>query len=227
MIRKMLLIASAIAIPLGATAVSTIVGPTIAGATSTPIVCHPTTPFPSVTYAAPGLSNGGSFSSSSTSTATTNHITLNCGSLGSGAGAPNNVTTNSTMCTGTNTPVTGCSSGMFNYGNISAFAGGANTLWQAIPTVTWTIGSTTYSMNTNSSNVAAGCQAVGEAGFTVHGVMTVPSSRAGHAAKEVICFGADSGPGTSGSTTADLGNTSFAGHITSSVIDANSKIRVA
>ena len=228
MIRKMLLIASAVAMPLAATAVTAIAGPTIAGAVSVPIVCHPIAPLGTLTYGAPGLTLGGTLSANPTSTNTTTAQTLHCtgGVSGNGTSPGGSSVTNSTACTGVNLPVPGCALGLFNQGKI-ADAPNVSTLWTHVPTVSWTIGATTYKMTTNSSNLAAGCLSLGEVGFTIHGIMSAPASVSGHAAKSVICFGADTGPGTSGSTLADFANSTFGGTIATSVLSANSKIRVA
>jgi len=228
MIRKMLLIATAVAMPLGATAVTAVAGSTSAGAASVPIVCHPTVPFSLVTYAAPGLSQAGSFSASPTSTVNTGSQNLGCGSAGPAHINPQSLTTANTQCTGTNTPVVGCSAGMYSYDSIGGFAGNASTLWSSLVTLVYTINGASYTETNSSSNAAAGCLAVGEVGFTIHGTITAgPAARMGHAAKYVACLGADTGGGTSGSTTADLGNPAFTGHIVTSAIDANSKIRIA
>jgi len=232
MIRKMLLIASAIAIPLGATAVTAIAGPTTAGAVSVPIVCHPTAPLGVVTWAAPGLTLNGTISASPTSSTTTTAQTLNCGALGAGSAAArtgtNAIVTNSTVCTGPNMPLPGCAFGLFNHSSISGLSGNSSTLWLSLPTISWSIGATSYTMTSNSSNVAAGCIALGEIGFTIHGTITTgPAARLGHTAKYVACFSTDTGPGTTGSMVADYGNPAFAGTIVTTVLSANGKIRVA
>jgi len=232
MIRKILLIASAIAIPLGATAVTAVNGSTSAGAVSVPIVCHPTGTLGVVTWAAPGLTLGGTVSASPTSSTTTTAQTLNCGALGGGTAAARTgataIVTSSTVCTGPNLPLPGCAAGLYNHSSISGLAGNSGTLWNSLPTVSWKIGTTNYTMSSSSSNTAAGCIALGEIGFTIHGTITTgPAARMGHAAKYVACFSTDAGPGTTGSFTADLGNPTFGGTIVTAVLSANGKLRVA
>ena len=230
MMRKMLLVGAAIVMPLGAATFTAIAGPTIAEATSTPIICHPGTPFSLVHYAPPGLSQAGSFSPSPTSTTTTDSQNLNCTSGASGVAhiPAQSLVINSTKCTGTNAPDQGCTAGQYHYDSIGAFANNASTLWTSIPTIQFTINGVPYTFTSNASNAAAGCQSVGEVGFTIHGTITSgPAARVNHVAKYVACLGADTGPGTSGSTTADLGNPNFTGNIQTSTIDNNSKIRIA
>jgi len=230
MIRKMLLIASAVAMPLGATAVTAIAGPTVAGAASVAIVCHPTAPLASATYAPPGLSVAGVFPGPASTNTTTSAQVLNCtgGATGPATVAPQSIAAASTACTAVNTPVTGCPGAGFWSNSLGGLAAAGTTLWMGLPTLSFHIGSTAYTMTNSSSNPAAGCIALGELGFTIHGVISAgPAARIGHAAKYVACLGADTGPNTTGSTTADLGAPPAGMLMVTSVIDANSKIRIA
>jgi len=200
MIRKMLLIASAIAVPLGATAVSAVAGPSIAGATPLAITCHISGV--TINFATPGISQGGSFTSSPTSTSTTTASTLACGSAGSGTSAGNTLVKDNTQCTGTNAPVTGCSVGQYNYDSASAFAGGATTLWTQLPKMKFKINGVTYKSKSTSSS-STFCTG-GEPGFTIKGKLTSPAAHANEPAKLTACLGHDTGPGTTGSFAADF-----------------------
>jgi hypothetical protein len=207
MLRKMLLIAAAVAIPMGATAVTTVVQSGTAGATALSITCKNTGG--AVDFALPGVSNNGSFSSSPTSTTTTTASTFNCGSAGTGKSKGMSIVSNSTPCTGTNTPVTGCSVGQYNYDSASAFGSSGSQLAAEIPKLKIVIGTTTYITKTVSSAVTL-CSG-GEAGFVLKGKLTSPAAHAGEAAKLTVCLGSDTGSGTTGSFTKDYTNISTDG----------------
>ena len=204
MLRKMLLIAAAIAIPLGATAVTTVAESGPAGATPLAITCKVTSG--TVDFAPPGLSQNGSFESASTSTATTTKVKYACSPPAGGVGKTNplSITTANTQCTGTNTPVTGCTAGQYNYDSVSGFASSASTLWSDIGTLFIKIGAIKYQETLTSSSVALTC-ASGEAGFNLKGKLTAPAAHAGEPMKLTVCLGSDTGPGTTGSFANDLG----------------------
>jgi len=205
MLRKMLLIASAIAIPLGAigvTAVTSVAQSGTAGATALAITCKATSG--TVDFATPGLSSNGSFESASTSTTTSTTVKYGCGSAGTGKENPINITTPSTACTGTNTPVTGCTSGQYNYDSVGGFASSATTLWSEVGTLKIKVGATSYTETLTSSSAALTC-ASGEAGFNLKGKLTAPAAHAGETMKLTACLGSDTGPGTTGNFVADLG----------------------
>ena len=204
MIRKMLLIASAVAIPLGATAVTAVAGTSSAGAV-TPLAISCTLGNPVVSFAAPGLSQNGSFTTAPTSTTTTSAQTLKCGGAGNGTGPGQSIVSNNTACTATNVPVTGCTAPppqMYNYDSVAGFSGTATTLWMQVPVINATINGTNYSSSSKSSAgiVCAG----GELGFKIKGKLTAPAAHAGEATKVLVCLGSDTGPGTTGSFTNDF-----------------------
>ncbi len=225
MLRKMLLIASAVAIPLGAfgvTAVTSVAQSGTAGATALAITCKVTSG--TVDFATPGLSQNGSFESASTSTTTTTTVKYNCGSPGTGKTNPINITTANTACTGTNTPVTGCSSGQYNYDSVGDFASSASTLWSSIGTLKIKIGATSYTAALTSSSVALTC-ASGEAGFNIKGHLTAPAADAGQTVKDTVCLGSDTGPGTTGNFENDLGAPGVT--IATAAIAADSKAKIS
>jgi hypothetical protein len=204
MLRKMLLIASAVAIPLGATAVTTVAQSGPAGATALAITCKVSSGI--VTFAPPGISQNGSFEAASTSTTNTNTVKYKCSPPAGSTGTTNPlaITTASTQCTAPNVPVTGCTVGQYNYDSTSGFAGSASTLWSDIGNVSIKIGSTTYTDHLTSSAVLVTC-ASGEAGFSLKGKLTAPAAHAGETAKLSTCLGTDTGPGTTGVFANDFG----------------------
>ncbi len=223
MLRKMLLIAAAVAIPMGATAVTSVIQTGTAGATALAITCKVTSG--TVDFAAPGLSQNGSFESASTSTATTTTVKYGCTPPAGGVGKTNpiSITTPSTQCTGTNTPVTGCSVGQYNYDNEGSFASNASTLWSEIGTLSIKIGATKYTANLTSSAVALTC-ASGEAGFNLKGKLTAPAAHAGEPLKLTTCLGADTGPGTTGNFVNDFNQPGVT--IATAAIAADSKAKI-
>jgi hypothetical protein len=223
MLRKMLLIASAVAIPLGATAVTSVVQTGTAGATALAITCKVTTG--TETFAPPGISQNGSFEAASTSTTTSTTIKYKCspptGSIGTTK--PISITTPSTQCTGTDTPVTGCTAGQYNYDSVADFASGGSTLWSAVGTLTVKIGTTSYKATLNASSFAITC-ASGEAGFNLKGKLTAPAAHAGEAMKSTVCLGSDTGPGTTGMFANDIGKPGVT--IATAAIATDSKLKI-
>jgi len=222
MTRKILLIASAIIIPLGATAVTVVAEPATAGAAPLAITCHFTSGV--TTFASPGLSLNGSVSASPTSTSTTTASGLNCGGAGTGTGNGNSITSNSTPCTGTNLPAPGCALGLYNYDSVGAVAANATTLWMQLPKIKFTIAGTAYQSKSSSSNFSIAC-ASGEAGFIIKGKLTKPLAHAGETTKVQVCLGSDTGPGTTGVFAADLGVAGVT--IATANVAADSKIKIA
>ena len=225
MLRKMLLIASAVAIPMGAfgvTAVTSVAQSGTAGATALAITCKVTTG--ALDFATPGLSSGGSFESSPSSTASTSTIKYNCASAGTGTTKPSSILSASTACTGTNTPLVGCTAGQYNYDNEGTFAAGATTLWSRIGSLKIKVGSTSYTVQLTASNRALTC-ASGEAGFNIKGKLSAPAAHAGEAVKDTVCLGGDSGPGTTGNFVTDF--TTPGVTIATATIATDSKLKIS
>jgi hypothetical protein len=223
MLRKMLLIATAVAIPLSATAVTAVVQSGTAGATPLAITCKVTSG--TVDFAPPGLSQNGSFESASTSTTNTTTVKYSCSPPAGGIGKTNPlaITTANTQCTGTNMPVNGCTSGQYSYDSVSGFASSASTLWQDVGTLKIKIGVTSYTETLTSSSVALTC-ASGEAGFNLKGKLTAPAAHAGEPMKLTACLGSDTGPGTTGVFANDLGAPGVT--IATAALAADSKAKI-
>jgi hypothetical protein len=204
MMRKMLLIASAIAIPLGAIGVTAVAGSTMAGASNNTllnITCHLSGA--TVTFAAPGLSANGTVSPNPTSTTTTSAQTLTCGTAGNGTSPGLSIVSASTPCTGTNTPITGCALGLFVQDSTAGFSSSGGTLAASIPKIKFTIGATTYVSKTTSS---AGLVCTGgELGFVLKGKLKSPAAHVNELTKVTACLGTDTGTNTTGMFTNDFG----------------------
>jgi hypothetical protein len=198
-----------------------------------------------VTFAAPGISNGGAAQASKTSVSNTSaapSITCTGKHAGSGTVAASTIKTKSKLlCSADTSPnkpaACAANPGFFVYDSASQFVSGSGTLYKAVKTTTWTVGSTTYvAANTSSATAGSGsgvgmCPAT-EAGFVLKGHLTAPAAQLNQATTITACLNTDSGSGgTTGNFRADLtsefvGNTTLL--ITSSGFDgAASSIQFA
>jgi len=230
MMRKMLLIASAIAIPLGAIGVAAINGSTVAGASGSTllnITCK--IGGSTVTFASPGLSNDGAISASSTSTTNTSAQTLTCGAAGNGTGPALSIVTNSTPCTAAGVPAAPCTAPppqMYSYDTVSGFGGSSTTLWTSIPKFKFKIGSTSY---TSKSKSSAGTVCGSELGFVIKGKLSAPAAHANEATKVTACLGTDTTTGTCSGTGLFANDLGFTGCtiVTASLDPTTSKIKIS
>jgi len=235
--RKMLLIAAAVAMPLGAIGVTTIAGSTVAGAsnsTALNITCKISGA--AVTFAGSGLSANGTITSLLTSTTTTSAQKLTCGTAGKGSSPGLSIVTNNEACTAVDTPEIGCPAPppqMYDYGSVAGFAASSGTLagpTGSIPHITAKIGTTTYMINTTVSSVALTC-GTGEAGFSIHGKIATPLAHKGEKVVVTACLGADTHTGSCNTTpplnmfATDLG---LAGcYINTAALAADSKVKIS
>jgi hypothetical protein len=200
MIRKMLVIAAAIAMPVSVIAVSGVT----AGAASKPppdpaITCAVTA---TVTFAAPGISNAGSVSTSKTSNTTTSGESFSTkGSDGActGSAPDNTITSKSVKCTGVHTPSSntacpGKTPTMYGYGSWSNFeTEGTSSIQKALKKLSFTINGIAYS--TKTTGAADISCAGGEVGFSVTGTVSAPKQDKGQSAVLDACLGAVTGTG--------------------------------
>jgi hypothetical protein len=200
MIRKMLVIAAAIAMPVSVIAVSGVT----AGAASKPppdpaITCAVTA---TVTFASPGISKAGSASTAKTSATTTSGESFSTkGSDGacSGTAPGNTITTKSVKCTGVGTPTSntacpGKKPTMYGYGSWSNFeTEGTTSIQKALKTISFTINGIAYTSKTSSA-ADIGC-AGGEVGFSVTGAISAPKQDKGQSSVLDACLGAVTGTG--------------------------------
>lgn len=160
-----------------------------------------------VTFAAPGLSDLGTASTSAKSKAKTTAGPISCSGKikGTGSLAKSKITsTSTTTCASDPNPPTPCSpSTDYVYDSAGQFASTSGTLWQSVPTTSWTIGSTTYTA-ANTASGSATCTG-SEVGFTLTGHMTAPASVSGQTSTITACLSGDTGTGgTTGVFSADL-----------------------
>lgn len=220
MIRKLMMVAAACAVPLGVVAL----GAGQASAKGTPPPSPPLTCSASgtVNFAPPGISNLGSVSANKISTTTTTPITFggsNCGSGGSGPA--NTINSKSTLkcnkkindedANGANRP--GCVPHDYVYDSEGQFASsGVSTIQKDLKHLSFTVNGITFAAKTTSAAVSGSGQCSGEIGFVLSG--TVKAKPFTYSTFQfVACLGADTGTNTSGSFLTDIageagGNTS-------------------
>jgi hypothetical protein len=212
MIRKLLVVAAAAAIPLGAVAL---------GAAPASAAKPPPPPSPplncsasgTVTFASPGISNYGSASASKVSVTTTSPITYagaNCGTGGSGPA--NNISSKSTLKCNKKVPgqdVNGatrpdCVPHDYVYDSAGQFeSAGVATIQKALKKLSFTVNGITFAAKTKSAGVSQSGQCSGEIGFVISG--TVKAKPFTYSSFTLVaCLGADSGPGTTGSFFSDI-----------------------
>ena len=222
MIRKMLVIAAAVAMPASALAAGAI-GSGVAGAAVKPL---PPTPINcaasgTITFAGAGLSVGGNTTTATTSATTTTATTFsndvtnpsvsNCTTGGSSPG--NTITSKNSKCSGngTGSPKTvlipGCvkTPKTYYYGTAASYAAtGAKTLGKALKNVTLVVNGTTFTGTTKKTAQITGGACGTEAGFLLSGVVTTTPSLGYKDFSMLVCIGTDHGTDVSGSFLTDM-----------------------
>ncbi len=190
MIRKLLLVAAAIAMPLGAVAVTGITTAGVAGAATTCSVAG------TVTFAAPGISHNGAAGPSKTSTTTTSGTTFGGGCTG---GSPAmNITSKSTKCdkhtAGLPSSNPACTPGNYGYGSWANFAsGGTAAIQKSLKKLSFTLNGTAFKTKTTGASVI-GCPG-SEAGFKLVGTVSSPKADKGQTSTLSACLGVITGTG--------------------------------
>ncbi len=222
MIRKVLLLGAAAAVPLGALAVDAVAG-SVAGAVS-PVTC---TVSSTVTFAPPGLSYTGTATKKPTSKTVTSNPVLGGGGCPAGSkGKGLKITSNNPACAGVVPPVPGCgtkdpkyydAAHLFASTGLSSLTG----LKQSV-----SLGKTKVTLTVSSASVATSCSS-GEAGFKLTG----SASGGGYSSfTETACLGNDTGSAATGHFGTDLGTVAGggSGFITTASIDpATSSVTVS
>jgi hypothetical protein len=196
MIRKLLLVAAATAMPLGAVAVTGIATSGVAGAAGPTCTVSGT-----VNFAPPGISKNGSASASKSSTTTTSATTFG-GAGCSGGSGPNTITTKSTKCdkhtAGQPASNPACTPGNYGYGSWSNFvSGGTTSIQKALKKLTFTLNSVTYKTKTTAASeiLPGGACGGSEVGFKIVGTVTSPKAAKGQTSTLNACLGAITGSG--------------------------------
>jgi len=182
MIRKLLMVAAAIAMPVSAGAVALVGTASVAGAVGPTVNCAVAS---TVTFAPPGLSKSGAVTTATTSATKTATTVLSKGTTASCSGsiAPLTITSKNTKCTGKGLPSSNpaCVSGKYGYGSWANYAsGGTSSILTSLPTLAFKVGTVTYTTKNTKAAPDLSCKAsatVGsEIGFTITGAITKQSS---------------------------------------------------
>ena len=207
MIRKLLVVAAAAAIPMSAVAVGAIgSGTAFAGKTvnpSPPVSC---TVAGTITFAPPGISHDGLVSTSKTSTTNTSAITFAgpaCGPNTTNSGGstpPRAITSKSTKCPGT----TACPKGSYISDTASSYVTtGASSLQKALKKGTITLDGVGFPFKTSSAASVNGGACGSEAGFQISG--SVKNKAYAYTSYSLlVCLGGDTGTGTTGAFLNDI-----------------------
>jgi len=199
MIRKLLLVAAAIAMPVSAGAVTLVATAPIAGAAAT-INCHVAG---TVTFASPGLSHNGTVTTATTSTTSVSTETYTKGTTAcAGTGPALAIKSTNIKCSaaGATTTIPACvgNSTKNGYGSFKSYAStGVSSIKADTKTLTFTVNGTKY---TSTTCTASTCVAIhscptsktygGEAGFEVKGNISAPAGAyKGAATTVIVCLG--------------------------------------
>lgn len=211
-IRRRILLAAALIMPTTTlAAVAATSGPASASSVSCTVTAN-------VAFAAPGLSrNGtGSATAKTTSTSVTGSV-LTC-NTGNGSLGTLTITSKSNKCTGAGTGKSpavepACiakKNPIYVYGSLFDFAGSGPSIQKSLKKLSFSIGTTAYSLKTSSAGEITGTGAntacgAGVVGFDIMGTVKAPKTLKGAPFTTVACLVTDSGPGTSGTFANDLG----------------------
>jgi hypothetical protein len=204
MIRKLLLVAAAIAMPMSAGAVTLVATAGPAGAAGPTINCHDTGV---ITFAgASGLTHNGYATTATTSTTLVSKQTYSAGSTAcTGTGPALSIKSTNTKCSasGETSQVPACTGHPteYGYGSFKAYqSGGTSAVKSSVATITFTVNGHTY---TSKTCAAASCVATyicpksstygTEAGFKLMGNITTAGTYSGAATTAIVCIGAITG----------------------------------
>ncbi len=233
MIRKLLVVAAAVAMPVTVIAVT---GVTAGAKTVVPPDPAATCSISAtITFAPPGISNNGSVGTSKTSTTTTSGETFGtvAGDPACSGSAPNlAITSKSTKCSkkvaGQPSSNPACEPGMYGYDSWANFeSGGVASVQKSLKKLVFTINGITYSTKTTSAAIDGNC-ANGEVGFLINGTVKAPKNDKAQTDTLAACLGTVTGPGVVGSPPTFTGNLFGPGTVATAQIDpATSTISVS
>jgi len=205
MIRKMLVIAAAISMPVGLVVAS-------AGTAGAKKVKPP--PDPAVTctvsgtvnFAAPGISKDGSVTTLKKTVTTTSATTFGGGCTAGSGGAGNTILSKAVKCdkhtAGQTKPATSpstnpaCEPGMSGYGSWANFtSGGTASIQKALKKLNFSIDGIAYQTKTTGSAEVIGGACSNEVGFQITGTVKAPKQDKGQTSTLTACLGAITGSG--------------------------------
>jgi hypothetical protein len=232
MIRKLLVVAAAIAMPVSIVAVT-------GGVASAKVVVPPNPPVTctvsaTVNFAAPGISTPGSASLAKVSTTTTTSETFGTKagkSSCTGTAPGNNIPTKGVKCAKKGpqpSSNSACVPGDYGYDSWANFENsGSAAIAKALKHLSFTINGIAYSSKTASAATVVGGACGSEAGFQLNGAISAPKPDKGQTVVLVACLGVSTGTGLT-SYTNFAANAFGPGTVTSAQIDAStSTIKIA
>jgi hypothetical protein len=199
MIRKILLVAAAIAMPVGM----------VAATGSTAFAGSKPPPDPavncgisgaSITFASPGLTAAGTLTASKTETTSTTGLTLVNGSTTcSGSSAGNSIVSKTGSCKTEASEYPVCSGATktekYAYDSVASFSSSSSTsaIAKSLKSLSLSINGISYVTKTKSATAvtpgAGNACGASEAGFQINGVVSTPSNDKNQTATAVICLG--------------------------------------
>jgi hypothetical protein len=209
MIRKILVFAAAIAMPVSVIAVTG----AVAGAAKvvTPpdpaITC---TVASTVSFAAPGLSQAGSITTAKTTVSTTTPTvfgTVPAGAACAGGGTANTITTKGTKCAKKGTqPASNpaCAPGFYGYDSWANFStGGTASVQKSLKKLNYTINGIAYQTKTTAAAqvLPGGACGANSVGFQLTGTVKKPKQDKGQTSTLTACLGSITGTGLGVETT--------------------------
>jgi len=226
MLRKFLVVAAAIAIPVSAIAIT---GGAVSGAHaiangSGPIKCSITS---TVTFAPPGLSIAGAVSAASTSTTTASGLVVS-GTGCSGSSAKISIKSASTKCTGNGTPspYTACKIPDYGYDSWHSYiATGTSSIKTALAHFNFTLNGNAFKTTTTAA-AALSCTS-SEVGFKITGKVTAPASYLNKISTISACLGKVTGTGVPSLTNFALDINKAGTLKTATINKANSTIAIS
>jgi hypothetical protein len=212
MIRKLLMIAAVMSVPLGGAVVTNVVSAGVAGAAPPPPFNCKDSSGGILTFPAPGLSQEGTVTSAATSTLNIPRQTLPTSATCPGPAnflSPLAIAVPNDSCINTNSPIPGCAIGLYYYDSASWFQALVPNLWASMPTYTRIhIGVTIVnyrSVSTASAwiNTGGNCGAA-ELGIKINGHVHLPALYSPDPTQLRFCVTSDTGTDTTGNFTADF-----------------------
>jgi len=208
MIRKMLVIAAAVAMPASMLAVGAIGGGVASAGTPLPSPTLTCSASGTVTFAAPdGITANGTVGKAKTSTTNTSETTFAGPNCGTGGSTPAKaITSKATKCTAANEPYQGCVVKEYDYGSAGSFAGtGASALGKALKSVALTVNDLAFKGTTKTTSaIEPGGVCGSDVGFQLNGTVKPPKGYTYKTFSLAVCLAADTGANTSGDFFTDL-----------------------
>jgi hypothetical protein len=223
MIRKMLVIAAAIAMPVSVIAVTGVTaGAKVVVPPDPAVTCSVSA---TVNFASPGISTPGSVQAGKTTT--TNTTSESFGGGCTGTAPPNMIASSGVKCTGVGTPSSntacpGKKPTMYGYGSWQNFEDtGTASIQKALKKLNFTINGIAYSAKTTASAQIVGGVCGSEAGFQVSGTIAAPKNDKGQTFNLNACLGAaTAAPGHPITSTSNFVLNAFGpGIVASTVLD--------